>query len=92
MEAIGTSGGFLSPTAPRIVSWLNALDRDQPFIITGIGHDYVEGRFTTPLTDVHALAKRFYKFCPDIVRQGTKSVANLELEIGVSGMLYCWWD
>ena len=92
IEAIGTSGGFIFPTTPRVVKWLRALDTDQPFVITGIGGDYIEGRFTTPLKDVRALAKRFYGFCPDIVRQGTRSVANLELELRESGMLYCWWD
>jgi hypothetical protein len=50
IEAIGTSGGFIFPTTPRIVKSL--------------------------LKDVRALAKRFYSFCPDIVRQGTRSVGQ----------------
>ena len=92
IEAIGTSGGFYSPTTPQIVRWLRDLENDQPFVITGIGYNYIEGRFSMPLKDARTLAKRFYKFCPDVVRQGTKTVANLAIEIREARLLYCWWD
>ena len=42
--------------------------------------------------DAGALARRFNDFCPDIVRQGTRSVRNLEIELRESQYLYCWWD
>jgi hypothetical protein len=30
--------------------------------------------------------------CPDIVTQGTGTVAALARELKWSGDLYCWWD
>jgi len=91
IELVATSGGP-SPDSKEIVSWLRALEREQPFIITGIGRDYIAGRFLTALTDPRELARRFNSFCPDIVRQGTRSERNLEIELRESLYLYCWWD
>ena len=48
--------------------------------------------FTTELRDPDALARRFYGFCPDIVDQGTGSVASLAAEMRRERTLYCWWD
>jgi len=67
------------------------LQQEQPFIVTGIGFDYMEGHFTGPVKDPQALAKRMYQFCPDIVDQGTGSVDDLARELG-NGNLYFWWD
>ena len=40
----------------------------------------------------HLLARRFYAFCPDIVEQGTETVAALARDLLESQRLYCWWD
>lgn len=61
-------------------------------MLTGIGFDWLEGRFTTAIRDPEALARRFYAFCPDMVEQGTETVAALEDELRRSLHLYCWWD
>lgn len=42
--------------------------------------------------DVKSFAEEVYKFCPDIVNQGTGSVASLESEIRESKSLHLWWD
>jgi len=76
----------------HLVTWLRALGRDQPFVLTGIGFDWLEGRFTTAIRDPRALARRFYAFCPDIVDQGTETVAALADELRQSLRLYCCWD
>ena len=38
-------------------------------VLTGIGFDWLEGRFRSEIRDVDALARRFYVFCPDVVEQ-----------------------
>ena len=43
----------------RPVAWLRALEGDQSFILTGIGFDWLEGRFRSVIRDVDALARRF---------------------------------
>ncbi len=65
---------------------------DHPFVLTGMGFDWVEGRFRSAIGDADALARRFYAFCPDIVERGTETVAALARELSESQRLYCWWD
>ncbi len=91
IELVATTGNP-SPSSKEITSWFRALEREQPFTITDIGRDHVGGRFFGALKDPAALARRFNDFCPDIVRQGTQSVRNLEIELRESRYLYCWWD
>ncbi|HEX5074334.1 MAG TPA: DUF4253 domain-containing protein [Gemmatimonadaceae bacterium] len=91
IELVATTGNP-SPSSKEIASWFRELEREQPFTITDIGRDHVGGRFVGALKDPRALARRFNDFCPDIVRQGTGSVRNLEIELRESQYLYCWWD
>jgi hypothetical protein len=92
LRLVGTNGANYDIGPDSIVAWLTALEREQPFVLTGIGFDWVSGRFTTPLTDPDGLAQRFNAFCPDIVTQGTGTVAALARELKRSRELYCWWD
>jgi len=92
LRLVGTNGANYDIGPDSIVAWLEALRRDQPFVLTGIGFDWLEGRFTTPLADPDGLARRFNAFCPDIVTQGTGTVEGLARELRRSSQLYCWWD
>jgi len=59
--------------------------------VTGAGIDFIEGYFrTAPGYDL-GLAKRMYRFCPDIVDQGAGTIPALAREIE-NGSLYLWWD
>jgi len=92
VRLVGTNGANYDIGPDSIVAWLTALEREQPFVLTGIGFDWMSGRFTTPLADPDGLAQRFNAFCPDIVTQGTGTVAALARELTRSRELYCWWD
>ena len=92
LHLMGTNGANYGIGSDSIVTWLRALERDQPFVLTGIGFDWLEGRFTSAIRDPGLLASRFHAFCPDIVDQGTGTVAALEDELRRSLHLYCWWD
>ena len=92
IRLMGTNGWNFGIGPDSIVSWLRALEKVQPFVLTGIGDDWIEGRFIGELGDVTALARRFYAMCPDIVDQGTGSLRELERELRASRTLYCWWD
>jgi hypothetical protein len=89
---MGTNGANYEIDTDSVIAWLRALERDQLFIINGIGFDWVGGRFTTPIDDPDGLARRFYAFCPDIVDQGTGTVARLARDLTQHRTLYCWWD
>ena len=92
LRLMGTNGWNYDIGPDSIVAWLQALERDHPFVLTGMGFDWVEGRFRSVIGDADALARRFYAFCPDIVDQGTETVEALARELGASQQLYCWWD
>lgn len=92
VRAAGTDGANYGITTDSIVSWLKGLEREQPFELTGAGTDFVEGRFLEPVHDPAALAERFHAFCPDIVTQGTETVAVLAREMASTQAFFCWWD
>jgi hypothetical protein len=91
IAAMGTNGDNYDIGTAGVIAWMKELEADQPFVLTGIGVDYMEGNFTTPLNDAGALARRMYQFCPDIVDQGTDTVEALAAELR-KGRLYFWWD
>jgi hypothetical protein len=68
------------------------MTREQPFVLTQCGKDFVGGDFLQPVTDVKKLARRMYNFCPDIVEQGTGTVAKLAEEVKENQSFYLWWD
>ena len=86
-----TSGNDFYVPNSGVIAWLKELEQEQPFVLSGIGYDYLEGIFTTSIKDPGALAERMYQFCPDIVEQGTDTVDELA-QILQSGCLYFWWD
>jgi ankyrin repeat protein len=92
IEAMQTNGANCDVTNEDIIHWLKDLEKEQPFELTGIGSDFLEGKFTSPLKNLRKLAKKMYEFCPDIVDQGTGSVPELVMELKKSNRLYLWWD
>ncbi|MEH1874607.1 ankyrin repeat domain-containing protein [Nostoc sp.] len=75
-----------------VVEWLRELEAVQPFILTLVAHDTLEGRFLTPIEDPKGLADRMYDFCSDIVDQGCGSVERLAESLCSSDNLFFWWD
>jgi len=92
LRLMGTNGWNYGIGPDSVVVWLEALERDHPFVLTGMGFDWVEGRFRSAMRDADALARRFYAFCPDVVDQGTETVDALARDLRESQRLYCWWD
>ena len=92
VSLVGTNGANYDLPTAAIADTLRALHHDEPFVLTGIGFDYVEGRFRHPVRDPLVLAHRVYALCPDIVHQGMGSVNALADEIRRTNTLYCWWD
>ena len=92
VKLVGTNGANFGIGNADVIAWLRELERDAPFVLTGIGFDHVEARFTGRVADPHAMAARLYKFCPDIVHQGTGSVTELASELRRLNTFFCWWD
>lgn len=54
--------------------------------------DTIQLKLKSKPHDPHGFAQAVYKFCPDIVDQGTGSVDQLEAAILESQQVYLWWD
>jgi hypothetical protein len=91
MAAMETNGDNYEIGTAGVIAWMKELEQEQPYILTGIGFDYMEGHFTGSVKDPQGLAKRMYQFCPDIVDQGVGTVSKLAQELK-KGSLYFWWD
>jgi hypothetical protein len=91
MAAMDTNGDNYEIGSADVIAWMKELEAEQPFVLTGIGFDYMEGRFTAPVKDPSGLARRMYQFCPDIVDQGVGTVDKLAEELQKES-LYFWWD
>ena len=87
-----TNGANYELMPEDIVRWLKKLSAQQPFIITGAGWDWLEGRFTSPVQSSRTVAHQLYEFCPDIVDQGVGSVKNLARSLEKDGYFFFWWD
>ena len=90
--AFGTNGANSNQYPADIVRWFDELEKSQPFLLTGVGHDWCEGRFTQPIKDSKKLAKEMYEFCSDIVDQGVGDVSRLALELKKTQRFFFWWD
>jgi len=90
--AFQTNGANSGAYPADIVRWFDNLEKSQPFLLTGAGHDWCEGRFTRPIQDSKQLAKKMYEFCSDIVDQGVGDIARLALELKKTQKFFFWWD
>lgn len=95
MDAIrfeGCNGVNYDIMVEDLIEHLDELEKTHPFIITGVGFDFIQGYFVNPVNDADELAARMYEFCPDIVDQGTETVKALAEELHINGTLFYWWD
>lgn len=75
-----------------VIAKLRKWEKQYPFDITGADADWVSIDFKTLPSNLPGFAKDVYKLCPDIVDQGTGTVAALADEIRKTGSLTLWWD
>ena len=89
-----TNGDNYDISNEDVITKLRIWHHKHPFIIIGADYDWVEAIFTEipDAGKIKAFAKELYKFCPDIVDQGTGTVEELIEELNESGRLYLWWD
>ena len=66
VAVIRTSAPNDGKSTADIINWLRELEKEQPFELTGIGRDFLSGKFLTEIKQPMKLAKRLAKFCPDI--------------------------
>lgn len=90
--AMGTNGANYDVSTEKVISELKGIEEEQPFVLLGVGPDFVSGEFTAPVKNSRALAKRLYELCPDIVDQGAGTLARAAAELKRTRQLFLWWD
>jgi hypothetical protein len=88
IAALDTNG---QNSTDDLIAWLRELEKDQPFVITGIGADFIDGNFTTPLKDPASIVKRINAICPDDSLSAAETAAQVD-QLRATNRLYLWWD
>jgi hypothetical protein len=87
-----TDGINYDITTDSLVSVLLEWSKEFDLSITGASGDWVEASIGKEPKDWNEFAARVYAFCPDVVDQGTGSVAALADQMKQTRTLYLWWD
>ncbi len=91
IAAVQTEGPNSNVSNDNLIAWLRNLEKDKPFLITGIGTDFLEGKFITPIQEPAALVRRINEICPaDALRPGDEQRAIEYLQ--QTNRLFLWWD
>jgi hypothetical protein len=88
----GTSGTSYTIGTDSVIAKLKEWAPLYDLRIVGAGVDWVQADIGRPPRDVTAFAKEVYLFCPDIVDQGSTTIAALADDIRDSKTLFLWWD
>jgi Domain of unknown function (DUF4253) len=91
IRRIGTAGPGHQPPGEKIVAWLDALAKEEPFDLYEVGTDYLAGRFVATPKDPAAVAKRCAEIAPELIAGRASTLDLLAREIQVNRTLYLIW-
>jgi hypothetical protein len=92
LRAVGTDGANYNIMPDQVLARVKEWDKRYGLDIQAAGQDWMEARFKAPPAEMDAFAREVYKFCPDVVDQGTGSVEELAREMTKTNSVYLWWD
>jgi hypothetical protein len=92
VTAMGTAGGNMDLSNADLVSWLRELDSANPYLLIGIGADFLEFRFEKALKAPKKWVASIAEICPDCIHQGIGSVEALAEHLKQNRDLFLWWD
>lgn len=92
IEFVETNGANYDIETKDIIERYKKWDNEFGIKPIGIGFDFCECEIINKNIDYKKLADEVYKFCPDVVEQGTETVEALEEEMKRTGAIYLWWD
>ena len=88
IEALETNG---QNSTEELIAGLRALEKVQPFIITGIGMDFIDGKFTAPIKNPADIVERINVICPDDSLTPEEKTAQID-RLLATNRLFLWWD
>jgi hypothetical protein len=92
LRTMGTNGWNYDIGPEMVIARLKEWEGRFGLVFRGIALDWVEAEFETQPKDMLAFAKEVYRFCPDVVDQGTETVEALAADMKRTNSLYLWWD
>jgi hypothetical protein len=90
IKAMGTNGANHNLLPADIIRCLRRLEAKQPFVLTGIGFDFLSGKFTSRIANARTLARKMLAFCPDL--DSVENVGELAAELAKHRPFFFWWD
>jgi len=87
IAAIQTNGANYQVSNEEIITQMRKLSSTHPFTLTGLGFDFISGRFSSPIEEAAKLANWFSKFCPDV-----EDKKALSKQLMQTGTFFLWWD
>jgi hypothetical protein len=91
VRRVGTGSGHKGLGSETVVTWLDALAKDEPFELSEIGTDFLAGRFVNAPKDAAAVARRCAEFAPDLVAGRANTLDLLATEIKENRTLLLIW-
>jgi len=92
LKQVGTDGINYDITNDSLIKTIKLLDKKYSLELIGASGDWCEFIIHNEPKNWTSFAKEVYKFCPDIVDQGTRGIENLAQEMKRTKRLYLWWD
>lgn len=92
IRRVGTSGPRRGVTPEKVIAWLHAVAKDEPFALVEAAADELVIRFDRAPRDPLALARRATEIAPDLLAGGSVPIEALADEIRESGTLKLLWD
>lgn len=92
LAIIRTDGINYDLEHPQVMARYRLWNERYGLKLVGAGQDWLEAEFVNPPKDMQSFAEEVYKFCPDVVDQGTGDVQSLAREMASSKSVYLWWD
>jgi hypothetical protein len=92
IRRVGTSGARRGVTPDKVIAWLHALAKDEPYAVVEVAADELLVRLDRAPRDPLALAKRAAEIAPDLLAAGSVSLEELADEIRESGTIKLLWD
>lgn len=87
-----TNGINYDITNRNVISKLKSWKAKYDFAVLGVGLDWLQFTFIGTRPQFDKFAKEVYKFCPDIVDQGTGDIPTLISELKRMDGVFLWWD
>jgi hypothetical protein len=92
MRAMDTNGANHGLLVEDVIAWFRREQSQFPIRFGAIAFDYVGGHLTGDDADFNVFARRFIRFCPDLMATGDLTARILARDMRRNREVFCWWD